>query len=54
VNKICDVLADSDNIFTWWKNYYYQLLNVCIRQIEILTAEPLVRGPMLLRLKLLL
>jgi hypothetical protein len=47
------LLADSDNIFNRLKNYS-QLLNVHIRQIEILTAEPLVHGPILLRLKLLL
>jgi hypothetical protein len=28
-----DLLADSDNIFNRWKNYFSQLLNVCIRQI---------------------
>jgi hypothetical protein len=48
-----DLLADSD-IFNRWKMYFSQLLNVRIRQIEILTAEPLVHGPILLRLKLLL
>jgi hypothetical protein len=48
-----DLLPDSDNIYNRWKNYA-QLLNVHIRQIEIHTAEPLVRGPILLRLKLLL
>jgi hypothetical protein len=36
------LLPDSDNIFNRWKNYYSQLLNVRIRQIEIHTAEPLV------------
>jgi hypothetical protein len=34
-----------------WKNYF-QLLNVCIRQIEMHTAETLVSGPFLLSLKL--
>jgi hypothetical protein len=48
-----DLLANSDTIFNRWKNYYYQLLNICIRQIEIHTAEPLVCGPILLRFKLL-
>jgi hypothetical protein len=48
------LLADSDNIFNRWKTYFSQLLNVRIRQIEIHTAEPLVHGPILLRLKLLL
>jgi hypothetical protein len=48
-----DLLADSDNIFNRWKNYS-QLLNVRIRQIEIHTAESLVHGLILLRLKLLL
>jgi hypothetical protein len=49
-----DLLADSDNIFNRKKNYFSQLLNVRIRQIEIHTAEPLLHGPILLRLKLLL
>jgi hypothetical protein len=49
-----DLLADSDNIFNRWKNYFSQLLNVHIRQIVISTAEPLVHDPILLRLKLLL
>jgi hypothetical protein len=49
-----DLLAESDSILNRWKNYFAQLLNVCIRQIEIRTAEPLVCGPILLRLKLLL
>jgi hypothetical protein len=43
-----DLLAGSDNIFSRWRNYS-QLLNV-----EIHTAEPLVCGPILLKLKLLL
>jgi hypothetical protein len=49
-----DLLADSENVFNRWKNYFSHLWNVCIRQIEIHTAEPLVLGPVLLRLKLLL
>jgi hypothetical protein len=49
-----DLLADSDNIINRWKNCLSQLLNVLVRQIEIQTAEPLVCGPILLRLKLLL
>jgi hypothetical protein len=46
-----DFLTDSDKIFNRWKNYFSQLLNVRIRQIEIHTAEPVVHGPILLRLK---
>jgi hypothetical protein len=30
-----DLLADSDNIFNRWKNYFSQLLNVHIRQIQL-------------------
>jgi hypothetical protein len=44
-----DLLADSHNILNRWKNYFSQLLNVYrlsdVRQIEIHTAEPLVRDP---------
>jgi hypothetical protein len=43
-----DLLADSHCILNWWKNYFSQLLivhNVSdFRQIEVLTAEPLVSG----------
>jgi hypothetical protein len=53
-NESGDLLADYDNIFNRWKNYFSQVLNVRIRQIEVHTAEPLVHGPILLRLKLLL
>jgi hypothetical protein len=49
-----DLLADSENIFNRLKNYFSQVLNVRTRQIEIHTAEPLVCGHILLRLKLLL
>jgi hypothetical protein len=45
----CDLLADSHNILSRWKNYFSQLLNVHnvsdVRQIEVHTAEPLVPGP---------
>jgi hypothetical protein len=44
-DKNGDFLADSDNILNRWKNYYPQLLNVRIRQVEIHAAEPLVLGP---------
>jgi hypothetical protein len=41
-----DLLADSRNILSRWKNYFSQLLNVhrvsYVRKIEIHTAEPLV------------
>jgi hypothetical protein len=44
-----DLIADSHNIFSIWKNYIFQLLNVCsvsiVRQIEIQTAEPLLPHP---------
>jgi len=40
-----DLLADSQNIFKRWKNYFCQLLNVHdvndVRQTEMQTAEPL-------------
>jgi hypothetical protein len=43
-----DLLADSHNILNRWNNYFSQLLIVHIvrnvRQIEVHTAEPLVRG----------
>jgi hypothetical protein len=52
-DKNGDLLADSDSIFNRRKNCSH-LLNMCVRQIEIHTAEPLVCGPILLRLKLLL
>jgi hypothetical protein len=43
-----DLLADSQNILSRWKNYFSQLLNVHnvsdVRQIEVHTAEPSVRG----------
>jgi hypothetical protein len=39
-----DLLANSHNILTRWKNYFFKLLNVYgtsdVRQIEIHTAEP--------------
>jgi hypothetical protein len=41
-----DLLADSHNILSIWKNYFSQLLNVHnasdVRQIEVRKAEPLV------------
>jgi hypothetical protein len=44
-----DLLADSHSILNRWKNYVSQLLNVHnvtdVRQIEVLTAEPLLPGP---------
>jgi hypothetical protein len=43
-----DLLVGSHNILNIWKNYFAQLLNVHnvsdVKQIEIHTAEPLVRG----------
>jgi hypothetical protein len=51
-------LAESHNILNRWNNYFSQLLNICrvsdVRQIEIHTAEPLVRDLVPFRLKLLL
>ncbi|PNF34303.1 hypothetical protein B7P43_G16291 [Cryptotermes secundus] len=44
-----DLLADSHNILTMWRNYFSQLLNVhrvsAVRQTEIHTAKPLVPDP---------
>jgi hypothetical protein len=44
-----DLLADSHNAFSRWKNNFSQLLNVYnisdVRQIEVHMAEPLVPGP---------
>ena len=49
-----DLVADSHNIMTRWRNYFFQLLNVHgskdVRQAEIHTAEPLVPEPSALRL----
>jgi hypothetical protein len=53
-----DLLADSYNILSRWKNYFPQLLNVHnvsdFRQIEVHTAEPLDLVSDVLRFKLLL
>jgi hypothetical protein len=53
-----DLLADSRNILSRWKKYCSQLLDVHnvsdVRQIEVHTAEPLVPGAVVLKLKLLL
>jgi hypothetical protein len=44
-----DLLANSYNNVNRWKNYFSQLLHIHnisdVRQIEMLTAEPLVLGP---------
>jgi hypothetical protein len=44
-----DLLADSHNILSRWKNYYSQLLNVHrigdVRHTEIHTAESIVPEP---------
>jgi hypothetical protein len=44
-----DLLADSQDIFNRWKNYFSRLLNVHrvsdVKQIEIHTVEPLVPDP---------
>jgi hypothetical protein len=57
-NEKGDLLAYSHNILNRSKNYFSQLLNVQnvsdVRQIDVHTAEPLVSGPVILRLKLLL
>jgi hypothetical protein len=51
-----DLLADSHNILSRWKKYFPQLLNVHsvsdVRQTEIHTAEPLVRGPNFLEVEI--
>jgi hypothetical protein len=48
--------ADSHNIVNRWKNYFSQLLNVHrvrdVRQIEIQTAEPLIRDPSYFEVKI--
>jgi hypothetical protein len=48
-NENGDLLADSNNIWNRWNNYFSQLLNIHrvsdVRQIEIHTAEPLVLEP---------
>jgi hypothetical protein len=53
-----DLLAVSDNILNRWKNCFSQLLSVHnvsdVRHIEVHTTEPLVPGPVVLRLKLIL
>jgi hypothetical protein len=47
-NENGDLLVDSHNILNRWKNYFSQLLNghnvSDVRQTEVHTAEPLVRG----------
>jgi hypothetical protein len=47
--RIVICVADSHNILSRWKNYFSQLLNVHnvsdVRQIKVLTAEPLIPGP---------
>jgi hypothetical protein len=49
------LLANSHNILNRWKNYFFQLLNVSdVRQIEVLTAEPLVPGPSDLEVEMLM
>jgi hypothetical protein len=44
-----DLLADTHKIFSRWKNYFCQLLNVLgaagVRLIEMHTAEPFVPEP---------
>jgi hypothetical protein len=53
-----DLLADSHSILNRWKNYFSLFFNVHRvsdgKQIDILTAEPLVPDLVLVRLKLLL
>jgi hypothetical protein len=43
-----DLLADSHNVLNRWKNFFSHLLNVHnvsdVRQIKVLTTEPLVPG----------
>jgi hypothetical protein len=51
-----DLLADSHNILSRWKNYFSQLLNVHnvsdVRRIEVHMAEPLVPGPSCLEVEI--
>jgi hypothetical protein len=39
-----DLVADSHSILAWWRNYFFQLLNIHgvndVRQTEVHTAEP--------------
>jgi hypothetical protein len=52
-----DLFTDSHNILNRWRNDFSQLLNlhvIDVRQIEVLTAEPLVPDPSRLMLKFLL
>jgi hypothetical protein len=48
-DEIGDLLADFHPILNRRKKYFSQLLNVLnvseVRQLEVLTAEPLVPGP---------
>ena len=45
----CDLVADSLSIFGWWRNYFFQFLNVHdvndVRQTEIHTAGRLLPEP---------
>jgi hypothetical protein len=51
-----DLLVESHNILSRWKNYFSQLLNVHnvsdVRQIEVHMAEPLVPGPSCLEVEI--
>jgi hypothetical protein len=51
-----ELLADSNSILNKWKNYFSQLLNVHdgsdVRQVEVHTAEPLVPGPIRLKVEI--
>jgi hypothetical protein len=51
-----DLLADSHYILNRWKKYFSQLLNMDNvsdpRQIEVLTAEPLIPGPSFLEVEI--
>jgi hypothetical protein len=51
-------LAKSQNVLNRWKDFFNQVLNIHgvydVRQMDIHTTEPLVPGPSLVDLKLLL
>jgi hypothetical protein len=53
-NEKGDLVADTHSILATWRNYFSQLLNVLgvhdVKQTKLHTAEPLVPGPVSLRL----
>jgi hypothetical protein len=53
-----DLLADSHNILSRWKNYFSHLLNVHsvndVMHTEVHTSEPLVPDPTLLEIEIVI